>query len=76
LTRLRFLPVAVALCGRLLVGGAEEEAWEEEAWEEEAEEACEEEAEEAGEEFSCAVTVAPFRFLDEVTLISGSCACG
>jgi hypothetical protein len=71
LTRLRFLPVAVALCGRLLVGGAEEEAWEEEA-----EEACEEEAEEAGEEFSCAVTVAPFRFLDEVTLISGSCACG
>jgi hypothetical protein len=71
LTRLRFLPVAVALCGRLLVGGAEEEAWEEEA-----EEAWEEEAEEAGEEFSCAVTVAPFRFLDEVTLISGSCACG
>jgi hypothetical protein len=71
LTRLRFLPVAVALCGRLLVGGAEEEAWEEEA-----EEAWEEEAEEAGEEFSCAVTVAPFRFLDEVTLISGPCACG
>jgi hypothetical protein len=71
LTRLRFLPVAVALCGRLLVGGAEEEAWEEEA-----EEAWEEEAEEAGEEFSCAITVAPFRFLDEVTLISGSCACG
>lgn len=65
------MPVAVALCGRLLVGGAEEEAWEEEA-----EEACEEEAEEAGEEFSCAVTVAPFRFLDEVTLISESCACG
>jgi hypothetical protein len=63
LTRLRFLPVAVALCGRLLVGGAEEEAWEEEA-------------EDAGEEFSCAVTVAPFRFLDEVTLISGPCACG
>ena len=53
----------MALCGRLLVGGAEEEAWEEEA-------------EEAGEEFSCAVTVAPFRFLDEVTLISGPCACG
>jgi hypothetical protein len=71
LTRLRFLPVAVALCGRLLVGGAEEEAWEEEA-----EEAWEEEAEDAGEEFSCAVTVAPFRFLDEVTLISGPCACG
>jgi hypothetical protein len=71
LTRLRFLPVAVALCGRLLVGGAEEEAWEEEA-----EEAWEEEAEGAGEEFSCAVTVAPFRFLDEVTLISGPCACG
>ena len=60
------MPVAVALCGRLLVGGAEEEAWEEEAeeaWEEEAEEAWEEEAEEAGEEFSCAITVAPFRFL-------------
>jgi hypothetical protein len=71
LTRLRFLPVAVALCGRLLVGGAEEEAWEEEA-----EEAWEGEAEDAGEEFSCAVTVAPFRFLDEVTLISGPCACG
>ena len=65
------MPVAVALCGRLLVGGAEEEACEEEA-----DEACEEEVEEAGEEFSCAVTVAPFRFLDEVTLISGSCACG
>lgn len=65
------MPVAVALCGRLLVGGAEEEAWEEEA-----EEAWEEEAEDAGEEFSCAVTVAPFRFLDEVTLISGPCACG
>jgi hypothetical protein len=71
LTRLRFLPVAVALCGRLLVGGAEEEAWEEEA-----EQAWEGEAEDAGEEFSCAVTVAPFRFLDEVTLISGPCACG
>jgi hypothetical protein len=41
LARLRFLPVAVTLCGRLPVGGAEVEAWEEEAEEawEEAEEA-------------------------------------
>ena len=65
------MPIAVALCGRLLVGGAEEEACKEEA-----EEACKEEAEEAREEFSCAVTVAPFRFLDKVTLISRPCAYG